>query len=460
MDQHRRRTYAYVKQDRFVLENCESITGWAGSADVTAVALSTNHKEGSNSISFAKSLGTVVAGSITKTLSPALNLVDYYDGHLRYWAYVSATTDITSISLVIGQSASHCNTYTTLVASLSAGWNLIDVEIKSPTTVTGNGVTWTSVSYMSFVVTLDGAAKTLAGILFDTPSVLYRMDANIESVSLTGTGLATAALQTTGNAILTTIDADTGNIATSAGTIKTNTDPLVAAAGGGYVRQDSTAKIAKESGGNLADIKTSAQIMDDWDESDRAKVNLIAGQAGIMGGTVTPAIPAANMANTLPWAVYNATPTARTEGKGGTLQADVGGNLLNSLGTGLNATDDSVTAIIGASATVTGFDTVFDADGDNTAQACKTVACNLYHLHAYNSNAAGVFIQLFDLATGSVIVGTTTPKYVIYVPPTGNTIEDYDVPMSFATAATYACTTTPTGNGDPTVGLTVSFGVK
>lgn len=31
-------------------------------------------------------------------------------------------------------------------------------------------------------------------------------------------------------------------------------------------------------------IKTAAEIMDDWDESDRAKVNPIAGQAGVQGG--------------------------------------------------------------------------------------------------------------------------------------------------------------------------------
>lgn len=37
-------------------------------------------------------------------------------------------------------------------------------------------------------------------------------------------------------------------------TIKTNTDPLVASGAGGYVRQDSTATIAKETGGNLATI--------------------------------------------------------------------------------------------------------------------------------------------------------------------------------------------------------------
>jgi hypothetical protein len=39
---------------------------------------------------------------------------------------------------------------------------------------------------------------------------------------------------------------------TNSAAVKTNTDTLVTAGGGGYVRQDSTATIAKESGGNLA----------------------------------------------------------------------------------------------------------------------------------------------------------------------------------------------------------------
>ena len=41
---------------------------------------------------------------------------------------------------------------------------------------------------------------------------------------------------------------------------------------------------ALESGGNLAGAATSLAIIDDWDESDRAKVNLIPAQAGITGG--------------------------------------------------------------------------------------------------------------------------------------------------------------------------------
>ena len=43
------------------------------------------------------------------------------------------------------------------------------------------------------------------------------------------------------------------------------------------------ANAAIEAGGNLALIAASASVLDDWDESDRAKVNLIVGQAGVQG---------------------------------------------------------------------------------------------------------------------------------------------------------------------------------
>lgn len=42
---------------------------------------------------------------------------------------------------------------------------------------------------------------------------------------------------------------------------------------------------AAETGGNLAAAAASLNVMDDWDESDRAKVNTIAGQAGVQGGS-------------------------------------------------------------------------------------------------------------------------------------------------------------------------------
>lgn len=50
-----------------------------------------------------------------------------------------------------------------------------------------------------------------------------------------------------------------------------------------------TSTLALESGGNLAAIAASLSVLDDWDETNRAAVNIIAGQVGVQGasGTVT-----------------------------------------------------------------------------------------------------------------------------------------------------------------------------
>lgn len=102
----------------------------------------------------------------------------------------------------------------------------------------------------------------------------------------------------------------------------------------------------------------------------------------------------------------------------------------------------------------------FDADGDNTAQALKGSAGKLYKLHVYNSNSTVAFVQIFDAAVGDVTVGTTTPVYVLFVPPEAGTLEDFTFGLTFSTAITYACTTTATGGGDPTTGLMVSGGYR
>lgn len=50
-----------------------------------------------------------------------------------------------------------------------------------------------------------------------------------------------------------------------------------------------TSALALEAGGNLSGTATSLAVIDDWDETDRAKVNPIVGQAGVQGasGVVT-----------------------------------------------------------------------------------------------------------------------------------------------------------------------------
>lgn len=105
---------------------------------------------------------------------------------------------------------------------------------------------------------------------------------------------------------------------------------------------------------------------------------------------------------------------------------------------------------------------LFDADGDNTAQAGRTSGCYLDYLHVINPNTAQAFIQLFDAAAAGVTVGTTTPTLSFLVPAgdgvqSGAFERSFYRPIHFTTALTYACTTTATGSGDPTTGLTVNI---
>ena len=72
-------------------------------------------------------------------------------------------------------------------------------------------------------------------------------------------------------------------------------------------------------------------------------------------------------------------------------------------------------------------------------------------------------MQLFDLPTAGVTVGTTTPKQSYLIPAgdgtnSGAFENDFGAEgMDFQIAITYACTTTATGSGDPTTGLTVNL---
>jgi len=109
-----------------------------------------------------------------------------------------------------------------------------------------------------------------------------------------------------------------------------------------------------------------------------------------------------------------------------------------------------------------GLRTLFDSDGDNSAQACKTSNGRLYGVEVSNPNSADAYLQLFDLATGSVTVGSTTPKLSLLIPRGDGTADgaynDYWVDgIEFNAAITYACTTTATGGSDPSTGLVANF---
>ena len=113
-----------------------------------------------------------------------------------------------------------------------------------------------------------------------------------------------------------------------------------------------------------------------------------------------------------------------------------------------------------------GLRTLFDSDGDNSAQACKTSNGRLYGVEVSNPNSADAYIQFWDASTtvaqAELDAGTTAPKLSLLVPAGNGTIDgaydDYWVDgIEFNAAITYACTTGVATSGDPTTGLIVNL---
>lgn len=117
---------------------------------------------------------------------------------------------------------------------------------------------------------------------------------------------------------------------------------------------------------------------------------------------------------------------------------------------------------VGASSNTTGGASTYAALGGtgnalltNTAVAVKASAGNLYGLNCYNAGNATAYLQLFDVASGSVTLGTTVPKLSFWVPANGSFDKEFDSEekIAFLTAITVAATTTATGSSAPATGI-------
>jgi hypothetical protein len=95
----------------------------------------------------------------------------------------------------------------------------------------------------------------------------------------------------------------------------------------------------------------------------------------------------------------------------------------------------------------------------NTAQSIKASAGQLGYLQCDNNNNAWSYLQIYDLAVGSVVVGTTVPSQAVPMSPNlSNGFVANLQGMQFATAISIAATTTQTGAGAPGNSLNCTFG--
>lgn len=103
----------------------------------------------------------------------------------------------------------------------------------------------------------------------------------------------------------------------------------------------------------------------------------------------------------------------------------------------------------------------------NTADGVKSSSAVIFSISINNSaNGSAVYVKLFNLASGSVVVGTTAPDEVIYVPGSAIVTQNYFTSGStpgktFGTALSAICVTTggTAGSTAPSsnVSVTISY---
>ena len=105
-----------------------------------------------------------------------------------------------------------------------------------------------------------------------------------------------------------------------------------------------------------------------------------------------------------------------------------------------------------------GLSTFRNAALSNTATAVKASAGRVYGYNVSNPNASqDVYLHFYDVAAGSVVVGTTTPKLSLWVPANGGLDSLFAIPIAFGTAITVAISTTATGGTAPSSGGVVNL---
>lgn len=89
----------------------------------------------------------------------------------------------------------------------------------------------------------------------------------------------------------------------------------------------------------------------------------------------------------------------------------------------------------------------------NSAVAIKASAGGLYMLQCGNTNASEAYVQIYNIASGSVTVGTSTPTLSIPIAATATGGFAMALPATFGTAMSAAATTTATGGSAPGTAL-------
>lgn len=260
-----------------------------------------------------------------------------------------------------------------------------------------------------------------------------------------GGGDASAANQTTiiGHVdglegLLTTIDADTGNVATSTANIDTDTTTIIGHVDGLEGHVDGVEGLLATMDTDTGAIATSVAAID---TDTSTIIGHVDGLEALIGTTNT------NTGNTATSVAAIDTDTTTIIGHVDGIEALIGTTNTNTgaATTALQIMDDwdeSDKAKTVVKPGTTGGLTIFRSiDLDETEEDVKTSAGQLYGYYLFNAAASVRYFKFYNATAASVSVGTTTPVLTIPVPAGSAANVFTAIGVDFGTAITAACTT-------------------
>lgn len=93
----------------------------------------------------------------------------------------------------------------------------------------------------------------------------------------------------------------------------------------------------------------------------------------------------------------------------------------------------------------------------NTKTQVKASAGTVGGYIIHNPNTSAIWIQVWDVANGSITVGTTSPTWTIPIPAGSTANVEFTCGINHATAINVAATTTATGSTAPTTAATATI---
>jgi hypothetical protein len=127
-------------------------------------------------------------------------------------------------------------------------------------------------------------------------------------------------------------------------------------------------------------------------------------------------------------------------------------------GTNFRGLSTTTAGVLNVAATpqTTGGCSIFNASV-TTAASIKSSAGQIYGYHILNTTTANAFVQIFNVASGSVTLGTTAPTLVLGIPAGGGAALSIEAGVAFSTAITIAATTTRNGSTTAACECTVFY---